>query len=522
MHAQKNVLNRTKFKIIWLKFATAFVFPLALIACGSGGANQEVTSPPVIEKPAPLITQFSFLRSNNPQLSSDIHLSIANSLISGRVPKTVDISELVASVEHNASQLILNGEIQTNSISTSSFDTIVTYTIKMDDGREASYQVDVTKFTGLPIVSLDTDGNAPIDSKEEYVYGQFAIDGGRHFDDFATANMRIRGRGNSTWFTHPKKPYQMKLEDSAEVLGMPKKKTWLFLAEYSDKTMLRNTLAFELGEMSSLDWTPRSEFAEVFINEQYNGTYNITEKVEEGSNRVDLTGGGFLLEIDQLDRQDVDDVYFYTDKFLVAIKEPELSWDDSQYQYIKSQINEFETALFGSQFTNPSTGYAKYIDIDSFVDWYLISEITKNVDSQFFSSIYFHMVPGQKIKMGPLWDFDLAFGNVDYADPQYADGFWVKYNPWFVRLFSDPAFVAKVKTRFNYFRENQSAILAKIDSEAEKLKWAQQENDAKWQTLGVYVWPNPVVYDTYAEEVSHLKTWFTRRMNWLDTAIGNL
>jgi hypothetical protein len=409
-----------------------------------------------------------------------------------------------------------------NSASANDFTQVLTYTIEMDDGRKGSYDVDITAFTGLPNIYITTDGGAQIDSKDDYVTGNFTIDGGRDFDDFSVVDMKIRGRGNSTWFLHPKKPFQMKLVDKASVLNMPSKKKWLFLAEYSDKTMLRNTIAFEMGYLSGLPWTPKSQFAEVFINGQYNGTYNISEKVEEGSNRVDIGDDGFLLEIDQLDRQDLDDVYFYTNRFLVAVKEPELTKDDTQYQYISALINEFEQNLFSATFADPITGYASDIDVGTFVDWYLISEITKNVDSRSFSSIYFNVKPGEKIKMGPLWDFDLSFGNVDYADPQYYQGFWVKENPWFKRLFSDPAFVEKVKLRFDYFNNNRDLILDKIDAYAEKLKWSQQENDEKWHTLGVYVWPNPVVFDTYAEEVEHLKTWYTARMDWLGNAINNL
>ena len=131
-------------------------------------------------------------------------------------------------------------------------------------------------------------------------------------------------------------------------------------------------------------------------------------------------------------------------------------------------------------------------------------------------------MPGEKIKMGPLWDFDLSFGNVDYADSQFAEGFWVLYHPWYSRLFQDPKFVNKVNERFEYFKTNQQYILDKIDQQADALKWAQQENDEKWGTIGTYVWPNPVVLDTYDEEVAHLKSWYTRRMNWLDTALKNL
>ena len=167
-------------------------------------------------------------------------------------------------------------------------------------------------------------------------------------------------------------------------------------------------------------------------------------------------------------------------------------------------------------------GYAEYIDVDSFVDWFLISEITKNVDSMFFSSMFLNVMPGEKIKMGPLWDFDLSFGNVDYADSRYAEGWWVKYHPWYERLFQDPAFVEEVKVRFAFFKGNQDFILNKIDAYAEQLQWAQQENNDKWQTIGQYVWPNPVVFDTYQEEVDHMKEWYVNRMNWLDSALDSL
>ena len=150
--------------------------------------------------------------------------------------------------------------------------------------------------------------------------------------------MEIRGRGNSTWYLHPKKPYQMKLSDKAEVLGIPKDKKWIFLAEHSDKTLMRNKIAFEMGYLSKLDWTPKSEYAEVFVNNEYSGTYNISQKVEESSNRVNLGDTGYLLEIDQLDRLDPDDVYFRTNDFLINIKEPELEYNSSRIHIRKRFI----------------------------------------------------------------------------------------------------------------------------------------------------------------------------------------
>jgi len=489
-----------------------------LLSCGGSGSGNNQPLP--VE--GTIISQFSFLTANNPELPADLVLNIDGQTITGRISVNISVENLIATFAHNGSQITVNGQIQNSGTTANDFTQILTYTVSTSDGRQQNYTLDLTRFTGLPVIYLRTDGNLPIESRDEYIYGDVEVDGGRNFNDFPDSGMKIRGRGHSTWGVHPKKPYQMKLSDKAEFLGMPEDKKWIFLAEYSDKTMLRNTIAFEMGYISNLDWTPLSRFAEVYVNGEYNGTYNISQKVEDKANRVNLGGTGYLLEIDQLERLDVDDVYINTNSFVLNIKEPDLLWHDDQYQYINNLINEFETALFSDHFTDPLTGYGNYIDLDSFIDWFLISEITKNVDSQFYSSIYLNVMPGGMIKMGPLWDFDLAFGNVDYADSRYAEGFWVKYNPWYNRLFQDPAFVEKVQQRFIHFMDNMDFILDKIDSHANYLQWAQQENDNKWQTIGIYVWPNPMVYNTYQGEVDHLKNWYVRRMNWLQTALNNL
>ena len=474
---------------------------------------------------APTITSFSFTAEKNTELNQNANLELNGNTFKGRITQNINISELIPDFSYTGSSISVDGNLQESGVTPNNFDDVVIYKVVNDLGDEAIYQIDVTKFTGLPIINLFTDGSVQIDSKEDYVEGDISLDGRRDFESLSDLSMKIRGRGNSTWFIHPKKPFQMKLSEKSAFLGMPEDKKWLFLAEYSDKTMLRNTMAFELGYMSNLDWTPAGEFAEVYLNGEYNGTYNITQKVEASSNRVALGDTGYLLELDQLDRIDPDDVYFestVTEKFIINIKEPELNYGSEEFRYIENLIAEFEGALFGANFQDENTGYKKYINLESFIDWYLISEITKNVDSRWYSSIYLNVMPGEKIKMGPLWDFDLAFGNTDYADTQYYEGWWVRFNPWYERLFQDPAFTQMVKDRFIYFKDNEDLIIQKIDEYAEKLKWAQAENNNKWQTIGTYVWPNPVIYDTYQEEVDHLKNWYLARMEWLEEAFNDL
>ena len=474
---------------------------------------------------APTITSFSFTAEKNTELNQNANLELNGNTFKGRITQNINISELIPDFSYTGSSVSVDGNLQESGVTPNNFDDVVIYKVVNDLGDEAIYQIDVTKFTGLPIINLFTDGSVQIDSKEDYVEGDVSLDGRRDFESLSDLSMKIRGRGNSTWFIHPKKPFQMKLSEKSAFLGMPEDKKWLFLAEYSDKTMLRNTMAFELGYMSNLDWTPAGEFAEVYLNGEYNGTYNITQKVEASSNRVALGDTGYLLELDQLDRIDPDDVYFestVTEKFIINIKEPELNYGSEEFRYIENLIAEFEGALFGANFQDENAGYKKYINLESFIDWYLISEITKNVDSRWYSSIYLNVMPGEKIKMGPLWDFDLAFGNTDYADTQYYEGWWVRFNPWYERLFQDPAFTQMVKDRFIYFKDNEDLIIQKIDEYAEKLKWAQAENNNKWQTIGTYVWPNPVIYDTYQEEVDHLKNWYLARMEWLEEAFNDL
>ena len=506
-------------------------YTLTYSAVDAAGNSASVSRTIVIDQ-APIISSFEFLRSNNPSLSNDVIFDVNSDTISGRIPENISIKDLVATYDHDGAKITVSSVEQTNGSSANDFTQPVLYKVSKASGVSKTYSVDVTKFTGLPIVYITTTNYVGIDSKEEYVTGTVSVDGGRSIPDMAPTPIEIRGRGNSTWGIHPKKPYQMKFSSKEEFLGMPEDKKWIFLAEYSDKTMLRNTTVFEMGYISNLDWTPQSEFAEVYVNNQYQGTYNITQKVEETNRRVAITNDGFLLEIDQLYRLDSDDVYFSTDQFsVIAIKEPNIEQvdengvsfnQDQRYNYVKNYVNQFEDVLFGSNFASTVSGYAAYIDVDSFVDWYLINEIIKNQDARWYSSIFFHLIPGEKIKMGPLWDHDLAFGNVNYAVTEYVDGWWIQQNPWINRLLQDPNFVAKVKTRFDHFKNNQQYILDKIDAYAEKLQWAQQENDNRWQTLGQYVWPNPVWFDTYQEEVDHMKQWYQGRMNWLDSAINAL
>ena len=508
-----------------LKWVVASVFLALINGCGGGSSSSPepvITAPPAAPATpiAPSLKTFSLLKEHNPDLQEDIEFVRDGTTFGARLEAALPVTSLTPTFSFDGTEVTLEEVAQTSGTTSQDFTQILTYRVTNEAGTTEDYEIDLTHFTGLPIIFLTTE--EPVVSKDDYVTGTFRLDGGRNYDSVDQMDMKIRGRGNSTWALHPKKPYQMKLESKRDLFGMLEDKKWLFLAEYSDKTLLRNHLAFELGRRTSLRWTPSGHFAEVFVNGEHDGFYHISEKVEDGSNRVDIGDTGFLLEIDQPSRLDPDDVSFRTDTYLINIKEPGLAYSDPEFNQVRTHINQFESILFGDNFADPVAGYRAYADVDSFIDWFLVNEIAKNVDAQWYSSIFFHWIPGEKIRMGPIWDFDLGFGNVDYADATFPEGWWVRWNSWIARMLEDPYFAARVKERYALMDSQRPEIKAAIYAWAEQLNLSQAENDSIWQTLGNYVWPNPVVYDTYEEEVEHLVTWLDTRMDWLAESVETL
>ncbi len=378
----------------------------------------------------------------------------------------------------------------------------------------------------FPIVNLTTTGAAPITSKDVYVSGRFVIDpngspGALPFD----ATMKIKGRGNSTW-DMPKKPYKIKLDSKASVLGMPADKEWVLLANYSDKTLLRTYLAFEMGRRLNIPYVPRAQFVEVNLNGEFLGNYLLTEQVKIAPDRVnvtplapsDLTGdavtGGYLIELNE--RLD-EPVSWRTSRGVAyTVKEPDLV--AGQITWLKNYVQGLEDNLNSPTFTDPLTGYEKDINTDTFINYFLVNEVFKNVDAANFSSIFFYKERGQKLAMGPLWDFDLAAGNVNYSDAQTPEGWYLRTgSPWFKRLFEDPVFAARVKTRWNELKVSKlDTLLPLMDKYAEMMEPSQTRNFTRWPILDVYVWPNKVVTGSYQGEIDYAKDFLSKRIKWMD------
>lgn len=377
----------------------------------------------------------------------------------------------------------------------------------------------VHSFTGLPVLWIETENREDIVSKEDYLNAQFRLVEDvvtRGTGDIINFDAKIKGRGNSTWLL-PKKPYRIKCDKNISILGMPEGKSWVLLANYADKSMLRNHLAMYLGAMSNLDYTPRMKMVEVMLNGRYQGTYQLSEKVQIAKNRV--VTDGFLLEMDSYADKEQDAIWFRTKRLPqpINIKDSKSDLTSEDIYYIKEYFQKAEDVLYSDEFKDYNTGWRKYFDEESFADWYIINEIAKNWDAVRWSSTYMTLPKSGKLKMGPLWDYDIAFGNASREDGCDAspEGWQIRKQVWFSRLFEDESFVELVKERFIFFVDAEESAFNELNEQAQYLKRSAYENDCKWNILYNHTWRNLDIWGNYLNEAQLLKEWLRTRMDWI-------
>lgn len=469
--------------------------------------------------------EFVFLSSKNPQkVYKDVYAKIDGDTITLVTPYIQNLSRLVPTFSTTGQVVMANGVEQKSGVSSVDFSSPVIYTVGDQDGHSKEYVVNI-QMTGLPLLVINTEGNAAITSKKDYLPAVFSI-----YDNISEDSEinklglclgKIRGRGNSTWGM-AKRPYKIKFESKQPLFGEPADKEWVLLANYSDKTMIRNAISFWIGnEISNLDYTSSFHFVELELNGKYVGTYLVAEQIKISKHRVNVGDDGFILEVDA--KADPSDPTFdgqYASS--INIKDPDVEVGDTNFNFIKDYVLKAEQALYSISDTDSVPEYHKYFDLESFVDWYLVNEISRNCDAAFYTSCYMYKTRTGKLHMGPLWDFDIAYGNIDYNNHWLVEGWRMKSSRWIVKMFQDPVFVSMVKERMAFYYSRKDAILDKISEMANDLKYAQKANDDVWHTMNKYVWPNYKVWGSYDAEVEYLKDWLSQRMDWLNTNIQDL
>jgi hypothetical protein len=356
-------------------------------------------------------------------------------------------------------------------------------------------------------LDITTEGGAPITRRDDYVDGSMLLDG-------VTRTIEIRGRGNSTW-TWPKKPYKIKLAEDAALLGTEPRDEWVLLANYADRTALRTFLAMSLGAQTGLAFTPRTRFVDVVLNGTPIGLYVLTDQVEQGTERVDLPDKSFLLEVNRRFRDQGERGFWSDHRIPVSFKDPDEP-NRVQRARVRGAVNRFEKALYGKSFTDPDAGYASHIDVESFIDWYLVEELFKNQDSDFSTSVHFTWSPGGDIAMGPLWDFDLSAGT-KWNDTSSPDGYYTREHGrhWINRMFEDPAFTRAVKARWAELRPAVDAMIAEIPAAANVIRPSALNNWAIWPQTTESELHGSIHADSFDGEVAFLGRWLSSRAVWM-------
>jgi len=458
--------------------------------------------------------------------------------------------------------------VQTHNVDATSSDLTsrVFFSVGLTDGT-AGYGVPPAWFapaymlsSNLPLIVVDTQGQA-IPDEPKIMARMGIIDNGpgatnsvsdayNDYDGFI--GIELRGSSSQMF---PKKSYGIETQDSVgdgldvELLGFPEEEDWVLHGPYSDKSLMRNWLIFNIASKMGR-YSSRTRLVELVINGDYRGVYVFMEKLKRDKNRVDVN----KLKSDEVDGDDLTGGYiFKIDKTagselggwfspsLPGLGQPTFyqyhypKGSDivpEQEAYIQGYVAAFEEMMASDDFADPDSGYTQYIDVDSAVDFFIVNEITRNVDAYRLST-FLHKdkdsIGGGKLVFGPIWDFNLGFGNADYYDGGNRVGFQVQEGIpdtdnfpipfWWEKLWKDPAFNEQVQQRWTSLRQGPwrtDSLMQFIDATATTLQDASQRNFERWPVLDSYVWPNLFVGGTYAAEITYLKMWLFDRLEWID------
>jgi len=414
----------------------------------------------------------------------------------------------------------------------------ITLTVVLFSGcgsiERQNYAITESSFSGktFPFVYIDVDNGQEILSKEEYLPCSVRItntDDEWVLDGENTQTANVKGRGNSSW-AMPKKSYKLKFESKINLFGFGKAKKYNLIANYCDKSLSRNLMAYELARTIGLSETSSTQPVNLMVNNEYYGVYLLCEQNEIGKSRVNIESDlakvntGYLLEIDARANQEgvlgVD--YFTIDGINYVLKDPESDdegFTTEHFSFIQSYVQNCYNALNGSY-----EGVLDLIDVQSFAKCYLIHELFNTVDVG-YSSFYIYK-KGAKLYAGPVWDFDVSSGNCNYNAAANATNYMQAKiaNVWYNKLTVFQDFKAIVKDLINDYYD---IINEKIDDVVAYQMEYEDNNIANfevWQIMGRYVWPNPIeIFDisTFSGQLEYLQNWLKAKLDYMKVVYCN-
>ena len=479
------------------------------------------------------------------------------------MPTVTDFTNLVFDFDFSGESIIADGKdiIPGETAIDASHD--VTITVR--SGNQGKNYTLKAQNTGLPVVRITTEGftrqDIEDDTDHEYWRGTSKERPGENAwihvetpggDTDVNIQTEIKGRGNASW-TYDKRPYALKLNKKRSVLGMTESKRWILLANWKDRTLLRNDATFWLSKKSGLPYTVDGHFVELEFNGEYRGNYYLCEQIKIESGRVDINEfnasdvtGGYLMEIDN----NYDETYRFLSGFYRSsgynaedkglkymFKDPDEDLPDEAFNYMKNYIQEMEALI--KKIPNGNYGYREYIDMDSAIWFMFINELTGNGDffntdgnmnSRYYGphSTYLYkdrdLEDGTRSKlfMGPVWDFDyLTF--YDKSGTPSRSNKWVgvaESNYYFYYFTRDSAFRSRAYQLWSAYKPTiESALLTYIDDMKNYLALSEMFNTEMWGWSGTDQGQNGDNGDSFDTAVSKMKSAFTTKLTFMNGRI---
>lgn len=501
------------------------------------------------------LRQFLLTTELNSFLPFNISCYISNDTISALIPAGIDLSAVKVQFKHSGKYLKINGKEIISGESLLDLSEPAELTAASKSGTEFKIMLNIeTLNTGIPSVALTTEGCRKINSKTNYLSCTFYIGGGNPdecpyaTDKIVFVSGKVKGRGNTSW-GFPKKGYTIKLDDKEGLLDLPASNDWTLISNYQDKTLIRNDFASKLADVVGLEANMQTRSVDLWLNGEYWGNYTLTEKIEIEKNRIDIPDfdkslppdkvgylfewDGHIQEIPEKQKNNweyvegviydpAQDAYFINTTGWLVIKKP--SSDDltpEHLRYVYEYITELETAMDNGDYETVS----RRMDLESFVKWYFVEDIMKNMDACFWSSCYMYIDGSGILHMGPVWDFDMSLGNCNYGgcdtpESDYLSGSW-----YYRHLLRMPEYRALTKKIWN---EKYDEILGMKNYVRDTVKMLEKSiihNFSVWDILGHKVGANPenvIRAKTYVEQIDIMIDFFEQRVDFVDNFIKNL
>ena len=373
-------------------------------------------------------------------------------------------------------------------------------------------------YAEIPRLVIETEHFQQIRDRETQIPARLQIYG-ENGPESEILDLTVRGRGNSSFTGMPKWSIKLKFNKKQEMLGMPKDKEWALIANSADKTLLKNFITYKLAWWLGDEYSPRSEFVELYLNRKYMGVYLLTETVKVGSHRVDISDDEFsyLLELGSTERDGETHVITKrgTNFNVKYPKEP----TDSAMSILRKHLIDWEFYLYHDEVEREKP-LDFWLDEADYLRYYWIQELSKNFDGAFRRSIYLTWERHKPFKLGPVWDFDVAYGNWEIDSLRQPHGWYVRNSEWNKQIHNIPSFSNKVN---DYWIKNQPFFKTLPDSIKKYgniLRPATENEFRRWPVLeNTENWTYKEAYGTYDEALDSLNSWIMQRIQWIDHQI---